>query len=94
MSLPLWIYRGAQLLLVGLLLHLVLSMYGRYLQVNKCPFCKADVPDGADLCPSCYRSLLGYHGIDAMAVFSTALVLFLCIAVTIFVLIPHRLSVT
>lgn len=93
MLLPLWTYRGAQLVLVGLLMHLICTVYQRFLQVNKCPFCKAEVPDGADLCPSCYRSLLGYHGIDFGAVISSAVLLFLCIVVTIFTLIPHSWSV-
>lgn len=93
MLMPLWMYRGAQFVLVGLMMHLIARMYDRYLQVNKCPFCKAEVPDGADLCPSCYRSLLGYHGIDVMAVISTAVLLFLCLVVAIFTLIPHSWSV-
>lgn len=93
MLLPLWTYRGAQFFLVGLLIHLLCTTYERYLQVNKCPFCKAEVPDGADLCPSCYRSLLGYHGIDFAAILSSAVLLFLCLVVMIFVLIPHSWSV-
>jgi hypothetical protein len=37
--------------------------------------------------------LLGYHGIDFAAILSSAVLLFLCLVVMLFVLIPHSWSV-
>lgn len=83
-----WVYRGLQLLMIGLLVHLITTRYERYLQTDRCPFCKEEVPDGADLCPSCYRQLTGVTGIDLESVISTATLLFLMFCVTVFSLLP------
>lgn len=83
-----WTYRGIQFFVLGLTAHFLTSEYERFLQVNKCPYCKADIPDGADLCPSCYRSLIGYQGIDFAGVIRTAGILFLVLLVCLFVLLP------
>lgn len=85
-----WVYRGMQLILVGLMIQLLALLYRRYLEVDNCPFCKAEVPEGADLCPSCFRSLVGYQGIDMMTILQGAVLLFLCFVVVVFSLIPHR----
>ena len=86
----LWTYRGLQLIMIGLLVHLLTFQYERFLQVNRCPFCKADVPDGADLCPSCFRSLTGVQGIDIESVISMAATLFLIFCTLLFgVALPY-----
>lgn len=84
-----WVYRGLQMIAIGLTIHLLSSQYARFLTENKCPFCKADVPDGADLCPACYRNLTGYTGIDLGAIFRVAFTLMLVILVVFFVLVPY-----
>ena len=56
--------RGMRLILVGLTILLLSYKYDRYLQTNKCPHCKADVPDEADICPNCYKSQFQYEGVS------------------------------
>ncbi len=84
-----WAYRGLQLVMLGLVVHLLTTRYERFLQVNKCPYCKEDVPDGADLCPSCFKNLLTYQEIDFKAVLENAMVVFVLLLVVVFALVPY-----
>ena len=82
--------RGLRLIVLGLSVLLLSYKYDRYLQVNKCPHCKADVPDEADICPSCYKSQFQYEGITLMQTVSVAFTLFLLMVVGIVVLVPFE----
>jgi len=57
-------FKGLKLILLGLTVLLLSYRYDRYLQTNKCPYCKSDVPDEADICPNCYRSQFQYEGVS------------------------------
>ncbi len=80
--------RGLRLILIGMTILLLSYKYDRYLQTNKCPHCKADVPDEADICPSCYRSQFQYEGITCGQTLSVAFTLFLLMVVAVVAFVP------
>jgi len=84
--------RGLRLVLLGLMVLLLSYKYDRYLQTNKCPHCNADVPDEADICPSCYKSLFQYEGITCGQTVSLAFTLFLLLVIVLVVFIPYTPS--
>lgn len=84
--------RGLRLILLGLTILLLSYKYDRYLQTNRCPHCNSEVPDEADICPSCYKSLFQYEGITCGQTITVAATLFLLMIVSAFVLIPWEPS--
>jgi len=80
--------RGLRLILLGLTILLLSYKYDRYLQTNRCPHCNAEVPDEADICPSCYKSLFQYEGITCSQTVAVAFTLFMLLIISAFVLIP------
>lgn len=80
--------RGLRLILLGLTILFLSYKYDRYLQVNKCPYCKADVSDEADICPNCYKSQFQYEGITCGQTVSVAFILFLLMVIGLAVFIP------
>lgn len=82
-------FKGLKLILVGLAVLWVSYKYERYLQTNKCPYCKADVPDEADICPSCYRSQFQYEGVSCSQAVGVASVVMLFILILVALVLPN-----
>ncbi len=82
--------RGMRLILLGLTILFLSFKYDRYLQTNRCPHCRGEVPDEADICPYCYKSLLQYEGITCGQTLIVAFMLMLGLVISAVVLIPFE----
>ncbi len=80
--------RGLRIVVLGLILMYLSHKYHSYLESHRCPYCKAEVPDGADICPACYRSQLQVEGLSILKVLGVAfsILVFLCAMVVVFLL--------